>query len=84
MSNPPGDSFRDVVDEVRALRAEVSRETSGFEHIGEYLRRVREEYLNRTGRFTALPREPIECVEKAIASASDAQAAAPLDKVRGH
>ena len=38
-----GGSMRDVVDEVRALRSEVSRETDGFERKGECLRGIRDE-----------------------------------------
>jgi hypothetical protein len=76
------DSLRHVVDEVRALRAEVSGETHGFERMGEYLRKVRDEYLNRTGRFAGLGREPSESVRQAIASAPDDDSGTLVDEVR--
>jgi hypothetical protein len=72
MSEPTiRDPTQDVVDDVRALRAEVSRETDGFERMGEYLRRIRDEYLNRSGRFAGLGTEPSESVRQAIASVPD-------------
>lgn len=78
------DSMQHVVDEVRALRAEVSGETHGFERMGEYLRKVRDEYLNRTGRFAGLGREPSESVRQAIASAADEHSETFVDEVRAH
>ncbi len=72
MSDPTSrDSTQNMVDEVRALRAEVSRETDGFERMGEHLRQIRDEYRNRSGRFAGLGTEPGESVRQAIASAPD-------------
>ena len=64
------------------MRAEVSGETHGFEPLGEYLRKVRDEYLNRTGRFAGLGREPSESVRQAIASAPDDDSGTLVDEVR--
>jgi len=72
MSEPTiREPMQNVVDEVRALRAEVSRDTDGFERMGEHLRRIRDEYRNRSGRFTGLGTQPSESVRQAIASAPD-------------
>ena len=70
MSNSTmNDPMGNVVDEVRALRAEVSRETDGFKRMGEYLRHVREQHRLRTGPFADLPSEQPEDVRRAIAAA---------------
>lgn len=78
----PESSMQNVVDDVRALRAEVSRETQGFEHMGEYLHRVHDEYLSRTGRFAGLGTELTESARKAIASAPDDESGTALEDVR--
>ena len=49
----------------------MSRETDGFERMGEYLRGIRDEYRNRSGRFAGLGTELSESARQAIASASD-------------
>jgi len=78
MSEPTiREPMQNVVDEVRALRAEVSRETDGFERMGEYLRRIRDEYRNRSGRFAGLGTEPSESVRQAIASAAASPSSTP-------
>ena len=46
---------RDMVDEMRAARAGVSREAGGLDGLGAYLGRIQEEYRSRTGRFADLP-----------------------------
>ena len=74
--------MRNVVDEVRALRAEVSRETQGFEGMGEYLRKVHDEYISRTNRFAGLGQELSESARKAIASAPDDESGTTLEDVR--
>ncbi len=41
-----------LIDEVRAVRKAISdRVGDDFDKLGEYLRRVREEYRQKTGRF---------------------------------
>lgn len=71
-----------VVEEVRALRAEVSRETHGFERMAEYLRTIRQEYLARSGRFAGLGLERSESVHRAIASAPDDESDSVMEEVR--
>jgi hypothetical protein len=46
---------RNVVEEVRAARAAVAEQAGGLARLGEYLRRVQEEYGTRTGRFAGVP-----------------------------
>jgi hypothetical protein len=83
MSEPTmRDSTQNVVDDVRALRAEVSRETDGFERMGEHLRRIRDEYRNRSGRFAGLGTQPSESVRQAIASAADEDSGNAVTDVR--
>lgn len=73
---------QNVVNDVRALRAEVSRETDGFERMGEYLRRIRDEYQNRSGRFAGLGTQPSDSVRQAIASAPDEDSGSAVADVR--
>ena len=49
----------------------MSRETDGFERMGEYLRGIGDGYRSRSGRFAGLETEPSESVRQAIASAPD-------------
>ncbi len=55
----PNDSgcseHRSIVDEVRAARAAVAHEAGGLDGLGDYLRKVQEEYRSRTGRFADVP-----------------------------
>ncbi|MFH0983164.1 MAG: hypothetical protein V2A79_16715 [Planctomycetota bacterium] len=60
---------RNVVEEVRAARAAVSAQAGGFAGLGEYLRKVQEEYLTRTGRFAEVPAERPEDVQRLIDAA---------------
>lgn len=46
---------RNLVEEVRAARAAVAEQAGGFANLGEYLRKVQEEYGTRTGRFADVP-----------------------------
>ena len=59
---------RDIVDEMRAARASVSREAGGLDGLGEYLRRIQEEYRSRTGRFANVPTVRPPEVQRLIAA----------------
>ena len=71
---------RNIVDEVRAARAAVAREAGGLDGLGEYLRRIQEEYRSRTGRFADVPTDRSQEVERLIDAA---ETDAPLlDEIR--
>ena len=57
---------RNVVDEVRAARAAVSKEAGGFAGLGDYLRRVQAEFEARTGRFAGVPSERPDEVRRIV------------------
>ncbi len=60
---------RNVVEEVRAARAAVSQQAGGFAGLGEYLRKVQDEYRTRTGRFAGVPADRSEEVQRLIDAA---------------
>lgn len=71
---------RNIVEEVRAARAAVSDEAGGIEGLGDYLRQIQEEFRTRTGRFTDVPVERPEAVQRLI---DDADSGNPLlDEIR--
>ncbi len=58
-----------VLDEVRGARAAVEEEAGGLTGVGEYLRRIQEEYRTRTGRFAGVPSSRPEEVQRLIDAA---------------
>ena len=48
---------RNAVEDARAARAAVSEQVGGLAGLGEYLRKVQDEFRTRTGRFADVPAE---------------------------
>ena len=63
---------RNVVEEVRAARAAVSKEAGGFAGLGEYLETIQQEYRTRTGRFADVPTSRPQEVQRLIDAAETA------------
>jgi hypothetical protein len=63
----PG-ALANVVEEVRAARAAVLEEAGGFAALGEYLRQIEVEFRTRTGRFSDIPTERPDYLERLIES----------------
>ena len=59
-------AFANVVEEVRAARAAVLEEAGGFTGLGEYLRQIEAEFRTRTGRFSDIPIERPDDLERLI------------------
>ena len=71
---------RNVVEEVRAARAAVSKQAGGFAGLGEYLRKVQDEFRTRTGRFADVPASRPEEVQRLIDAAETGEPL--LDELR--
>lgn len=71
---------RNVVDEVRAARAAVAEQAGGLAGLGEYLKRVEDEFRSRTGRFADVPKERPADVQRLIETADTDEPL--LDEIR--
>jgi hypothetical protein len=60
-----------LIDDVRAAKAQLHAEYPTWETLREHLRSVEEAWRNRTGEFAGVPRAWPESVLKAIESAPD-------------
>jgi hypothetical protein len=60
-----------MLDDVRDAKIWLDQQTNGFDGLAQHLRAIETAYLNRSGDFSAIPRQRPASVDQAIAAAAN-------------